>query len=152
LLHMLTNITTLPVTKSVVKDSGMGKAIGSVEKHSICAGTPNETPIKVRVRELKDAWNKSVKALKDSDSKHGTKREGESSATASPIAKKARTEKMSLSSLVQKVNPTSSSKSASSNTTGVSNSDPKKGQGTESLKQSKYRCRMHMKRHQKTLT
>jgi hypothetical protein len=150
---MLTNITTLPVTKSIVKDSGMGKAIGSVEKHSICAGTPNETPIKVRVRELKDAWNKSVKALKDSDSKHGTKREGDSSATANPSAKKARTEKMSLSSLVQKVNPTSSpSKSASSNTTGVSNPDPKKGQGAESLKQSKYRCQMHMKRHQKTLT
>jgi hypothetical protein len=149
---MLTNITTLPVTKSVVKDSGMGKAIGSVEKHTICAGTPNETPIKVRVRELKDAWNKSVKALKDSEPKQGTKREGDSSATANQSAKKARTEKMSLSSLVQKVNPTSSPKSASSNTTSVSNSEPKNGQGTESLKQSKYRCRMHMKRHQKTLT
>jgi hypothetical protein len=149
---MLTNITTLPVTKSVVKDSGMGKAIGSVEKHAICAGTPNETPIKVRVRELKDAWNKSVKALKDSEPKQGTKREGDSSATANQSAKKARTEKMSLSSLVQKVNPTSSPKSASSNTTSVSNSEPKNGQGTESLKQSKYRCRMHMKRHQKTLT
>lgn len=64
LLHLLTNITNLPVTKSVVKDSGMGKAIGSVEKHSICIGSPNETAIKERVKNIKDAWNKSVKALK----------------------------------------------------------------------------------------
>ena len=35
LLHLLTNITKLPVTKSVVKDSGMGKVIGSIEKHKI---------------------------------------------------------------------------------------------------------------------
>jgi hypothetical protein len=65
LLHALTNITQLPVTKSIVKDSGMGKAIGSVEKHKICAGTPNEEGIKQRIREIKEAWNKSVKALKE---------------------------------------------------------------------------------------
>lgn len=65
LLHLLTNITKLPVTKSVVKESGMGKAIGSVEKHSLCVNTPNEPAIKLRVKQIKDAWNKSVKALKE---------------------------------------------------------------------------------------
>jgi hypothetical protein len=43
----------------------MGKAIGSIEKHKICAGTPNEHGVKERVQQIKEAWNKSVKALKD---------------------------------------------------------------------------------------
>lgn len=65
LLHLLTNITNLPVTKSVVKNSGMGKAIGQIDKHRICAGTLNEGAIKERVKAIKDAWNKSVKSLKE---------------------------------------------------------------------------------------
>ena len=65
MLHLLTNITKLPVTKSVVKNSGMGKAIGSIEKHKICASTPNESAIKERVKGIKEAWNKSVKNFKD---------------------------------------------------------------------------------------
>lgn len=65
MLHLLTNIKDLPVTKSLVKQSGMGKAIGSIEKHSICAGTPNETAIMDRVQQIKSAWNASVKARKD---------------------------------------------------------------------------------------
>jgi hypothetical protein len=65
LLHLLTNITYLPVTKSVVKDSGMGKAIGSIDKHKTYAGSANEAGIKERVKSIKDAWNKSVKALKE---------------------------------------------------------------------------------------
>lgn len=65
MLHLLTNITELPVTKSVVKESGMGKAIGSIEKHQICSGTPNEAAVKERVDKIKSAWNKSVKALKE---------------------------------------------------------------------------------------
>ena len=65
LLHLLTNIIELPVTKSVVKDSGMGKAIGSIEKHQICAGTLNETAVRERVDKIKAAWNRSVKALKE---------------------------------------------------------------------------------------
>jgi hypothetical protein len=65
LLHMLTNITMLPVTKSVVKESGMGKAIGSIEKNKLFAGGPNEEAIKQRVKQIKEAWNKSVKALKE---------------------------------------------------------------------------------------
>ena len=43
----------------------MGKAIGSIEKNKICAGTPNEIAVKERVKGIKDAWNKSVKALKE---------------------------------------------------------------------------------------
>ena len=62
LLHLLSNIIELPVTKSVVKESGMGKAIGSIEKHKICAGSPNEAAVKERVKKIKAAWNKSVKS------------------------------------------------------------------------------------------
>jgi len=104
LLHMLTNITNLPVTKSVVKDSGMGKAIGSLDKHKICAGTPNEAPIKQRTKLLKDAWNKSVKARKEAKPvSAGTKREVVAP-TSPPVQKKAKTEKSSFSSLLKKVN------------------------------------------------
>lgn len=65
LLHLLTNIKDLPVTKSLVKQSGMGKAIGSIEKHPICANTPNQQAIVDRVQQIKTAWNASVKARKD---------------------------------------------------------------------------------------
>jgi hypothetical protein len=65
LLHLLSNIIDLPVTKLLVKNSGMGKAIGSIEKHPICAGTPNESAIMDRVQKIKTAWNASVKARKD---------------------------------------------------------------------------------------
>jgi hypothetical protein len=64
LLHLLSNIVHLPVTKEVVKESGMGKAIGSVEKHPICAGSQNEGAIRDRLRDVKNAWNASVKASK----------------------------------------------------------------------------------------
>lgn len=64
LLHLLSSIVDLPVTKSVVKDSGMGKAVGALPKHKICAGTANETAIRDRVEKVKDAWNASVKAHK----------------------------------------------------------------------------------------
>mmetsp|Transcript_27438 Transcript_27438/g.65869 ORF Transcript_27438/g.65869 Transcript_27438/m.65869 type:complete len:746 (+) Transcript_27438:1751-3988(+) len=65
LLHLLSNITDLPVTKSIVKDSGMGKTVGTIEKKSICAGTPNESAIKSRVQAIKDSWKESVKARKE---------------------------------------------------------------------------------------
>jgi hypothetical protein len=64
LLHLLSNIVHLPVTKEAVKESGMGKAIGSIEKHPICAGTPNEGVIRDRLLDVKNAWNASVKANK----------------------------------------------------------------------------------------
>jgi TFIIS helical bundle-like domain len=64
LLLLLSSITELPVTKSIVLDSGMGKAVRDIEKHKICAGTPNEASIKRRMQEVKDAWNASVKVNK----------------------------------------------------------------------------------------
>jgi hypothetical protein len=67
LLQLLANIAHLPVTKSVVKSSGMGRAVGSIEKHKLCAGTPNESAIKERVQAVKDAWQASVKARKSQD-------------------------------------------------------------------------------------
>jgi hypothetical protein len=91
LLHLLSSITELPVTKSVVKASGMGKAIGSIEKHSLVVGTPNEEAVKNRVQLIKDSWHASVKALKGKDTPAATnaaaKRQIESP-EASPISAK----------------------------------------------------------------
>jgi hypothetical protein len=42
----------------------MGRAIGSVEKHSQIKGTLNEPAVKERVQQIKDAWNASVKERK----------------------------------------------------------------------------------------
>jgi hypothetical protein len=67
LLQLLSNIVHLPVTKSIVRQSGMGKAIGTVEKHRICKDTPNEPVVKERVQAVKDAWYASVKARKIQD-------------------------------------------------------------------------------------
>ena len=64
LLHLLLNITSLPVTKAAIKDSGMGITIGTIGKHNICKDTPNEHAIKERINQLKDSWNSSVKARK----------------------------------------------------------------------------------------
>lgn len=92
LLHLLSNIVNLPVTKSTVKDSGMGKAIGTVEKHRLCNGTPNEAAIKERVQQIKDAWHASVKARKPLDtSKEGAKRPSDTTSNASS-AKRVKTE------------------------------------------------------------
>ena len=64
LLHLLVNITNLPVTKAAIKDSGMGITIGAIGKHAICKDTPNEHAIKEKINQLKDSWNSSVKAKK----------------------------------------------------------------------------------------
>jgi RNA recognition motif-containing protein len=119
LLHLLTNITHLPVTKSIVKESGMGKAIGSIGKNKICAGTPNEGAIKERVSEIMTNWNKSVKARKETnqiieespETTRGVKRELDSSVIpSSPSSKKAKaddTKKSSFASLLKKMGPSS---------------------------------------------
>jgi len=65
LLYLLTNITLLPVTKSIVKESGMGKAVGSIRKHRLCVDSPHKVAIIERVNAIKDAWHKSVKIRKD---------------------------------------------------------------------------------------
>ena len=64
LLHLLVNITNLPVTKAAIKDSGMGITIGAIGKHAICKDTLNEHVIKEKINQLKDSWNSSVKAKK----------------------------------------------------------------------------------------
>jgi len=108
LLHFLSCIAGLPVTKSQVRDSGMGKKVGSIERHEICVGGPNESAIKDRIQKVKDSWNASVKALKDDASSPETKKRP--SDAASFASKKAKTEdsKSSLSNLLTKVSKSQS--------------------------------------------
>jgi len=117
LLHLLTKISLLPVTKLIVKNSGWGKALGSIEKHRICADSPNKVAIVERVNAIKDAWRKSVKMHRlqnntsTSDKTSLLKRGLESSSQpSSPTAKKIKlddTKKSSFSSLLKKVDPDS---------------------------------------------
>lgn len=65
LLHLLSNIIPLPVTKDMVTTSRLGKTVSSVEKHSICVGSGNESAIKSRIQQVKERWSASVKALKN---------------------------------------------------------------------------------------
>ena len=125
LLHLLSNIANLPVTKTVVKNSGMGKAIGSIEKHSKCKGTPNEPAILERVLQVKDAWQASVKAKKPRDEvpvteyASSSKRPVELSAP-SPIAKRIKPEPeqktTAFSSLLSKVRKPKAHDSSSTKT------------------------------------
>ncbi|KAL7570364.1 hypothetical protein ACA910_017203 [Epithemia clementina (nom. ined.)] len=116
LLHMLTNIVALPVTKTLVKDSGMGKAIGSIEKHSLVRGSANEKVVQERVATIKEAWQSSVKARKSQDAKDSpvttksVKREAVSAIPSpTPPPKKVKTEhgddtkKSTFSTLLKKV-------------------------------------------------
>lgn len=64
LLHLLKHIAHLPVNKAVVKSSGMGKLIGSLDKHNLCTSSPNTSVIKEQVQLVKECWNSSVKARK----------------------------------------------------------------------------------------
>ncbi len=65
LLHLLSNIIPIPVTKEMVTDSRLGKTVSSVEKHNLCAGSANESAIKSRIQQVKERWSASVKALKN---------------------------------------------------------------------------------------
>jgi hypothetical protein len=82
---LLSCLVDLPVTKSTVKTSGLGKAINLIEKHKLCKGAPNESVITTRVQEIKDAWHAAVKALKATEATSSApdmialKREAESS-------------------------------------------------------------------------
>ena len=126
LLHLLTNIAALPVTKTIVKESGMGKLVGSLEKHRICADSPNKLAIVERINAIKDAWHKSVKLRKDkpqtntltSDKTSSTKRGVETASQSSPTPKKQKvedTKKSSFSSLVKKVDNSSDRPSSITN-------------------------------------
>ena len=65
LLHLLTNVAPLPVTKEIVTTSRLGKAVVAVAKHSVCVGSPNEKAIQSRVQNVKAKWSEAVKALKN---------------------------------------------------------------------------------------
>jgi hypothetical protein len=156
LLHLLTNISQLPVTKSVVKESGMGKAIGSIDKHKICVDTPNEAPIKERVLEIKDAWNKSVKVRKEkpqenaaSDGKPSLKRELESVQAPSPSAKKSKlddSKRSSFSSLLKKMAPSSTKspdKSAADNSKTAANGDSSRKVASQKKQKKRVKWKDH---------
>jgi hypothetical protein len=104
LLHLLSNIIPLPVTKEMVTTCRLGKAVVAVLKHPICAGTQNEKAISSRVQNVKTSWSQAVKALKDANA--SVKRPSENEG---PVAKKARRDtppKPALSSLLRKVQST----------------------------------------------
>mmetsp|Transcript_3294 Transcript_3294/g.8525 ORF Transcript_3294/g.8525 Transcript_3294/m.8525 type:complete len:828 (-) Transcript_3294:225-2708(-) len=104
LLHLLTSVSLLPVTKEMVTSSKLGKAVAAVEKHRICSGGQNELAIKKRISRVKEEWSASVKVNKQTAP---LKRPLEASSDSSP--KKARTDNhggsksTSFSNLLQKV-------------------------------------------------
>lgn len=143
LLHLLSSIVELPVTKSVVKESGMGKTIGAVEKHRICKGSPNESVIKERVQKIKDVWNASVKSRKTDDGsmnahKRPLDKEIEQQTTKRVKASEDSKRGTSFSSLLKKVSRASSDKSSPSTATVVAiSSDAESTKGTISNGSSK---------------
>lgn len=104
LLHLLSCIVSLPVTKDAVKESGMGKIIGTIEKHPICKGSPNEAAIAKRVQHIKESWNASVKSRKATES---------TSDITNTSSKRAHDENVSQSSS-KKVKVSSTAKKSSS--------------------------------------
>jgi TFIIS helical bundle-like domain len=156
LLHLLSNIIHLPVTKTVVKTSGMGKAIGQIEKHPKCVGTANESAISERVQQVKDAWNASVKQRKSQDvpppaptspaaaapavvavsnvNKRAAEKDAPSPAAS---AKKVKTVPSSFSTLLKKVS--GSNASAVNKSSSVEASSPSKAaRAKKSLKRVKW--------------
>jgi hypothetical protein len=130
----------LPVTKSIVKESGLGKLVGSLEKHRICANSPNKVAIVERINVIKEAWHKSVKLRKDrlqrnvpTSDKTSSKRSSESSPKQySPTAKKVKvddTKKSSFSSLLKKVD-TASVLNSSDKSSSLANGDASKRTAT----------------------
>mmetsp|Transcript_16766 Transcript_16766/g.23671 ORF Transcript_16766/g.23671 Transcript_16766/m.23671 type:complete len:847 (-) Transcript_16766:382-2922(-) len=113
LLHMLTHVSELPVSKSVVMSSGLGKAIGGVEKHKICARTKNEDAIKGRIQKIKGNWNASVKQIRqrgDNSKKESRKRYREQPSEPSKAVKASQdTKKSSFSNLLAKASASASS-------------------------------------------
>lgn len=64
LLHLLSSICMLPVTKIMVTSSKLGKQVAHVEKHKICVAGMNQKAIKERVSKVKEEWSASVKRMK----------------------------------------------------------------------------------------
>ena len=65
LLHLLTNIIPLPVTKELVTVSKLGKTVSSVEKHKFCIEGANQAAIRSRIQQVKEQWSASVKSLRN---------------------------------------------------------------------------------------
>lgn len=150
LLHLFTKIAQLPVTKSVVKESGLGKAIGSIEKHRICVDSPNKPAIVERVNAIKSAWNKSVKLRKEtpqsstsaSDKPSSSKRELElASQSATKKLKVDDTKKSSsvFSSLMKKVDAGAGATNAASRLSSTNGDISKKAAAKKPGKRLKWK-------------
>jgi len=111
LLHLLSNITDLPVTKDMVTSSKLGRAVAGVEKHRICVGGKNEPAIRERVTRVKEHWSASVRRMKQiqpQDGKNNVSQKRQiqflDNVTVSKKVKaEDQKEKVSFSSLVKKV-------------------------------------------------
>jgi len=119
LLHLLSSISMLPVTKEMVTTSKLGKAVAAVEKHTICTGSKNEGAIKMRISKVKEQWSASVKVMKQSAS--SSKRQLDYSTPNSLSAsKRAKTEDQvgkkdtSISNLLKRVSGNDNSRAPSS--------------------------------------
>jgi len=137
LLHLLSSIHHLPVTRSIVKDSGLGKKVGVLPKHKSYAGTPNESAIEERVQTIKDSWKNSVKIYKDDEAEQPSKQPEEkgkrpatdSEVSVKPPSKKTKVEttkasKSSFSSLLKKASGDSTNGGSNRNNTSSTNSVP----------------------------
>ena len=116
LLHFLTNISPLPVTKDMVTSSRLGKTVSSVEKHNICVGSSNETAIKSRIQQVKERWSASVKSMKKNAASAKRPSPEAVSSVDPPLAKKAKRDGSSLSNLLKKVEHTNNTASSSTET------------------------------------
>lgn len=119
ILHLLSSIPNLPVTKDIIKDSGLGKAVGSIEKHSSFRNSPNLNAVASRVQKIKDSWHARVKAQKmiesvvpNGETSKPLKRPAESSAadiqakkTKASVQNEEPKKVSAFSSLLKKVNP-----------------------------------------------
>jgi hypothetical protein len=122
------------VTKVSIKDSGLGKAVGAVERHKICKGSPHENAIVQRVERIKQAWHARVKSQKMNDAAtipssatNELKRPIDNSTHNQTVVKKMKPEEKkatvnieekkvsSFSSLLKKVSAPSSSSSSNVN-------------------------------------
>lgn len=97
----------------------MGKAIGALDKHSICKGTPNEGAISGRVKRIKDAWQAAVKLQKETSSKRAADKAVESPTAAKRVRQTEPKKVSAFSSLIKKV----ASQSPSSTNGAVKTSD-----------------------------
>jgi hypothetical protein len=138
------------VTKGTIKDSGLGKAVGAVEKHKICKGTQNEIAISQRVQKIKEAWHARVKAQKIQDPTNegsGTKRPAAAVDLSPNAAKKTKaattTEEVkkvsSFSTLLKKVTSTPPSPVNGGKSLGPKTSLLKKSEGEGSTYAAKKR-------------